>query len=78
LLSGIPILRSSTIHNQWYTLTIIMAAKKKAKQGYSIDEMRAFTDALLRGAVDDLRVRLKAAWKKRAAEDRRVRHGTSV
>jgi len=57
-----------------------MASKKqaKSKEGYSIREVRSLTSGAVQEAVEDLRARLRAAWKKRAAAERRIRHGTAV
>jgi len=55
-----------------------MAGKKRAKEGYTIAEMRALTDKMIDESTERLRKRLREAWKKRAAKDRRTHHGIAV
>ena len=55
-----------------------MAGKGRAKEGYTITEMRVMTDEMIDEATDRLRKRLKEAWRKRAAGERRARHGIAV
>ena len=52
--------------------------KRKVREGYTTDEMRVITDRMLKDSVEHLRVRLRAAWKKRDELERRLRHGTAV
>ncbi len=57
-----------------------MAKKKvpKGKESYSLEEVRILTDKYIDEAADRLRIRLREAWKKQAATERRTRHGITV
>jgi len=55
-----------------------MTAKKRVKEGYTIAEMRLLTDKMIDESAERLRKRLREAWRKRAAEERRTRHGIAV
>lgn len=59
---------------------IIMARRKakRVKEGYTLAEMRVLTDRMIDESMNRLRKRLRAAWKKQEAVDRRVRHGVIV
>ena len=42
-----------------------MTARKRAKEGYTLAEMRVLTDRMIDDSVERLRKSLRAAWKKR-------------
>ena len=57
-----------------------MKKRKKVtkEEGYTIAEMRVLTDRMIDESVERLRKRLREAWKKRAEQDRKMRHETVV
>jgi len=55
-----------------------MKRKKKIKEGYSLQEARALTNQYIDESMERLRIRLREAWKKQAAEEKKIRHGITV
>jgi len=52
--------------------------KANVKEGYSLEEARALTKQYIDQSMERLRIRLRAAWKKQAAENRKIRHGIAA
>ena len=55
-----------------------MKKKKKIKERYTLAEARALTDQYIDESMERLRIRLRAAWKKQAAEKKKIRHGIAA
>ncbi len=50
----------------------------KQKEGYTLDEARALTNQYIDESMVRLRLRLREAWKKQAAEEKKIRHGITA
>jgi len=48
------------------------------KEGYTLAEMREITNQMIDESAERLRKRLRAAWKKQAEQERRIRHEAAV
>ena len=57
-----------------------MARKKvqKTKDGYSLEEARVLTDKFIDESMERLRLRLREAWRKQAAQEKKSRHGIAA
>jgi hypothetical protein len=52
--------------------------RAKIKEGYTLEEARALTNKYIDESMERLRVRLREAWKKQAAEEKKIRHGIAA
>ena len=50
----------------------------KRKEGYTLEEARALTNRYIDESMERLRMRLREAWKKQAAEEKKIRHGIAA
>lgn len=55
-----------------------MKRGKKIKEGYSLEEARVLTNQYIDESMERLRIRLREAWKKQAAEEKKIRHGVAI